>query len=92
VEFEDVHTLIDMYPLIQVLKKGANNGGDETYDSCKPWLNVASCWSNPDLACNSTFTFPYNTKSPAMLEVIDHHPPYGTRRCGGYNELELCFL
>lgn len=90
VQFEDVHTLINMQPIIHVLKKRADDGSDEAYDGREPRFHIASRWGNADQSSNGTFAGSHDTEFPTMLEIVNHYPSYYPRRSSGVR-VEGCY-
>lgn len=79
-ELEDIHSLVDVQPLVDVVTEGANDGGEETDDSGQPRANVTGSRSNTHKSSDDTLTGTNNTEATLVLDVVDEHPADGTSR------------
>lgn len=73
-ELEDIHSLVDVQPLVDIVTEGANNCGEEADNSGQPRANVAGSRSNTHKSSNDTLTGTNDTEATLVLDVVDEHP------------------
>jgi len=83
VELEDVHALIDLDPLVDVLAEGADGAGEETNESGNPEGNVSSSRSDTDETGDSTRASTHNGEMALGTDVLYHNPAEHTERGSG---------
>lgn len=74
VELEDIHALVDVQPLVDVLAQRTHDGRNEADERCDPDRDEAGCWSDADQACDGALAGSDDAEALTVLEVIDEHP------------------
>lgn len=71
---KDVQSLVNMDPLVDVLKTSANAACDEPDGSSRPHSNITSSRRNANKTSNSTIASTHDTELSAVSEVVDESP------------------
>jgi len=80
VELEDVKTVVDAKPVIDVLKKSADNGSQESDHGSEPRVNITSSRSNTDKTSNGTLASTNNREATLVTDGINKNPTKDTSR------------
>ncbi len=73
-QFKDIHTLINMQPIVQILEQSTDDRSNKPNNSSHPNTNISCSRSNTHQSSNSPLACTHNTKLPAMLEIIHQNP------------------
>lgn len=70
-QFEHIHTLIDVEPVIHILHESANDGCQEADNCSQPDAHVTCCRGDANKTGNCTFAGTDNAKTALMPDVVD---------------------
>lgn len=77
-QLEDVQAFVDVQPVVEVLKRGADDGGEEADERCEPEVYVACGGRDADETRDGAFARTDDGEFALGADVVDEDPADGT--------------